>query len=337
MRDLVDVPAEAFAPPRPRDRLDSPEALRRARRRGFRKLWWALTLLALLAGAAAIPTHGRVLVGGTARRLGMPTEPNAAASVYLVMAARVRPLTMAEYLLGRADERAATAGDGSMDSSKSDAWAAALDSVGHPFVIASVAPDSAAQRAGVQPGDLLAGSGRDVADIERLTRDLGKGQSVNVRLLRHGVPVDTVLHPRVGDRADSELAGGMILSATPSESTPPPLDTGKVKGASAGLLLALADVDLLTAGSLGGGRVIAATGEVGPGGIVYGVAGYRQKVDAAVKAGAEVLLVSAADADEVRALAPASLRILGVSTVTQAVWELCGLGGTSAMCGNLPG
>jgi PDZ domain-containing protein len=301
-----------------------------------------VALLALLASAAAAPTHGRVLIGGSAHRLGMPSEPNAAPSIYLVMAARVRPLTMAEFLLGRSDERAATqpatteraatSGDGSMASAKNDAWAAALDSVRHPFVIASVTPGSPAERAGVLAGDLLAGTGDDLADIERLTRDLAKGHSVRLRLLRNGVPVDTVLHPEPGD---TDLAAGMILSATPAEMTPPALDTGKVKGASAGLLLALADVDLLTAGSLGGGLVIAATGEVGPGGVVYGVAGYRQKIEAAVKAGAEVLLVSAADADAVRAQSPASLRVIGVQTVTQAVWELCGLGGTSAMCGNL--
>jgi Lon-like protease len=273
-----------------------------------------------------------VLIGGSARRLTMPLEPNATPTAYLVMAARVRPLTMVEYLLGRSDERAATPGASSMGAAKRDAWAAALDSVGHPFVIASVTINSAAARAGVRAGDLLAGTGTDTADIDRLNRDLAQGHPVKVRLMRDGAPIDTTLRSEPGDH---DPAGGIILSSTPSEITPPPLGTGKVKGTSAGLLLALADVDLLTAGSLGGGHTVAATGEVTPNGTVSGVAGYRQKVAAAVSAGADVLLVAASDADDVRSMAPAALRVIGVQTVTQAVWELCALGGTSAVCGNV--
>ena len=98
-------------------------------------------------------------------------------------------------------------------------------------------------------------------------------------------------------------------------------DTGDLGGPSAGLAFALAATDVLTEGDLTGGRVVAATGELSPSGDVLPVGRVAEKARAAAGAGAEVLIVPAANADEAAAAAP-TLRVLGVSTYQEAIDQL---------------
>ena len=103
----------------------------------------------------------------------------------------------------------------------------------------------------------------------------------------------------------------------------PALSVGKVTGGSAGLVLALAYIDMLTAGDLTGHRLIAATGELGPGGSVDPVLGYDAKVTASSKAGATVFLMPRADVSVAQPYAPRNVRVIGVSSVDEAVQWLC--------------
>jgi Lon-like protease len=68
---------------------------------------------------------------------------------------------------------------------------------------------------------------------------------------------------------------------------------GTVGGPSAGMMFALAIYDVLTPGSLTGGRVIAGSGEITPTGDVLPIGGIAQKLPAAQRDGARLFLVAA--------------------------------------------
>uniref|UniRef100_UPI00389AE905 S16 family serine protease n=1 Tax=Streptomyces alkaliphilus TaxID=1472722 RepID=UPI00389AE905 len=99
-----------------------------------------------------------------------------------------------------------------------------------------------------------------------------------------------------------------------------------VGGPSAGLLFALGVVELLDGdgegGDLTGGRVIAGTGAIAPDGRVGSVGGVPLKTRAADRDGAEVFLVPSAECAEANRSAPDGLRVIPVSTLTDAVRAL---------------
>jgi PDZ domain-containing protein len=247
---------------------------------------------------------------------------------YLLMSARVRHVFFGEFLLGTTSDNAADPDPlESMGEAKVHGWRTALDAVGPTYLVDDTLPGSPAQRAGLRHGDVLSAVDQAPVSLEQVNADLDRGRTSHLRILRSGRPLDIDLVGPPG------LTGGMVLSGTATSQSPPPLSTGDVQGPSGGLVLALADVEMLTPGSLNGGRRIAATGEVDLLGDVVPVAGYRQKAEAAAKAGAEVFLVPMLDAAEVRRNAPPGLEIVGVATVSDAVRELCRRGGTSSACG----
>lgn len=303
--------------------------------------------LSLVGASLFLPTHGKMIIGGGAIPLALPAEPGATRPAqYLVLSARLRPRFVGEALLGRHADVAAGLEPGTMDTSKALAWSAALRAIGDPFVVADVDPGSAAARSGLKHGDVLADADGALFDLQAVADRLGTGASVRLRVLDSGVPRDVMLtavdphDPLAGLVLDGKPASvlpvpGSAASPSPWLDLQPDLGTSDVSGPSAGLLLGLADVDELTSGDLTGGKVVAATGEITAWGEVLGVGGYEQKIQAAVRKGADVILVPAADAEWVRRFAPADVRIIGVSTLVQAVWELCGLGGTSSLCGNV--
>ena len=87
-------------------------------------------------------------------------------------------------------------------------------------------------------------------------------------------------------------------------------------GSSLGLVLALALLDVLTPGSLTGGRHVAATGALDLTGRVGDVGGVREKARAAAAQGVGLLLAPAADvAEGERGARGTGLRVVGVDTV----------------------
>jgi PDZ domain-containing protein len=106
------------------------------------------------------------------------------------------------------------------------------------------------------------------------------------------------------------------------------IDTEDVGGPSAGLALTLGLLDLLTPGSLTGGETIATTGSIDPDGVVGEVGGVAQKAVAAERAGARLILVPEAEADDARRFA-GDLEVVGVSTLDDALEALAGIGGNA--------
>lgn len=104
------------------------------------------------------------------------------------------------------------------------------------------------------------------------------------------------------------------------------LNLADVGGPSAGLLFSLGIVDKLdgngSGGDLTGGRSIAGTGTIDADGKVGAVGGVALKTQAAQRDGASVFLVPAAECADAQSELPEGLRLIPVSSLTDAVNSL---------------
>jgi PDZ domain-containing protein len=88
------------------------------------------------------------------------------------------------------------------------------------------------------------------------------------------------------------------------------------------MMFALGIIDKLTPMNLTGGKFIAGTGEITASGQVEPIGGIQQKLVAARDAGATVFLTPAGNCSDTAGAVPAGLRIVKVSTLSQAVTDL---------------
>jgi PDZ domain-containing protein len=107
------------------------------------------------------------------------------------------------------------------------------------------------------------------------------------------------------------------------------INTANIGGPSAGLAMTLTMIDKLSRDSITGHRVIAATGTISVGGAVGDVGGVAQKTVAVQRAGASYFIVPEVEVATARAVARPGLRILGVTSLAQALKDLQRLGGAA--------
>jgi PDZ domain-containing protein len=89
-------------------------------------------------------------------------------------------------------------------------------------------------------------------------------------------------------------------------------------------------LDALTPGDLTGGVKVAATGTMSPTGDVGEIGGLKQKTIAVMRTGAKVFLVPESEKADAEAAAKGSdLKIVGVTTLDDALKELASLGGNA--------
>jgi PDZ domain-containing protein len=232
-----------------------------------------------------------------------------------------------------------------MTQSKSDAELAALDYLGYDVFDATGARvlevvDGSPAKDRLRPGDtIIAIDGVAVTTRDELTarlRTTTPGQSVGLRvensdgaardetivLASRPKPEETYGYIGVGldDRIRQKAQMPIELS----------IDSGRVGGDSAGLAFALSIIDELTAGELTGGHRIAVTGTIDPNGNVGPIGGIRQKVAAARKAKAQLMLVPEGDNyDEAVAKANGSIKIVPVADLKSALAALSEFGGNA--------
>ncbi len=217
-----------------------------------------------------------------------------------------------------------------MLDSQSAAIAAALAAAGIDVVtvhVAGVTPDAPADGVLRKGDEILAVNGAGVGstqDAVTTISGLSPGSRLNLTVRRHGtkqnVSVTTAKSP--DDPAQSRI--GVELS----DSFDPPF---KVKialgrdigGPSAGLMFSLGVYDLITPGSLTGGRYVAGTGTIEPAGNVGPIGGIQQKIAGAYANGASVFLVPADNCAEAGQSSIADkLDLVKVSTMDDAVHAL---------------
>lgn len=115
------------------------------------------------------------------------------------------------------------------------------------------------------------------------------------------------------------------------------ITTNYIGGPSAGLAMTLSLIDNLSRGSLTGHHTIAATGTIDQYGNVGDVGGVAQKTVAVANAGAQYFFVPQVEVATAKANAPAGLRIVGVTTLSQALRDLRKIGGAKPVPITRPG
>jgi Lon-like protease len=120
--------------------------------------------------------------------------------------------------------------------------------------------------------------------------------------------------------ADSEghTVVGVFLQASFDFPFKVSINAGDVGGPSAGMMFSLAVYDKLTPGALTGGASIAGTGTINSVGAVGPIGGIQQKLVGAKRGGATWFLAPAGNCYEVVGHVPDGLRVVKVSTFTQA-------------------
>ena len=105
------------------------------------------------------------------------------------------------------------------------------------------------------------------------------------------------------------------------------IDTSNIGGPSAGLAMTLTLIDRLSRGSLTGHQVVAATGTIDVHGVVGDVGGVAEKTVAVQRGGAKYFIVPQVEVATARSVAAPGLRIIGVTTLAQALSDLRSIGG----------
>lgn len=199
---------------------------------------------------------------------------------------------------------------------------------GRGLRVLNVARDGAAAGR-LEPGDVIvAAEGRPVRFEEDLAAALPPGGG-EVRLSVERGGGARRVRVAVAPAGDGGLGGLASLGLeTVSEGLRARLPVGvrfaatETAGPSAGLAFALEIIDRLDGvADLAGGRRVAVTGVVWPSGRVAPVGGVAQKVAAARRAGADLMLVPRENAAEAEAAA-GPLRVVPVATVAEAVRAL---------------
>jgi PDZ domain-containing protein len=100
------------------------------------------------------------------------------------------------------------------------------------------------------------------------------------------------------------------------------INLSDIGGPSAGLMFALGIIDKLSPDNLTGGRFIAGTGEIEPGGQIDPIGGIQQKMAGARAAGATVFLTPASNCPDTSGAVPAGLKLVKVTSLADAVNDL---------------
>ena len=213
-----------------------------------------------------------------------------------------------------------------MTGSQQTATAAALTELHIPYGTEVVVVQSEAgypAHGVLEAGDVItAVDGQPVTGASRLTALIAAhpaGRTLTVTIDRHGQTEQVA----VGTR---ESGGHPVMGVEIMEQYKFPFtvtfSVGDIGGPSAGMMFALGIIDKLTPMNLTGGKFIAGTGEIEASGKVDPIGGIQQKMVGARDAGATVFLTPATNCPDTKGAVPAGLRLVKVSTLSQAVTYL---------------
>ena len=238
----------------------------------------------------------------------------------------------AVYKKGETDETSHQESAVEMTSSQDSATAAALKALGVAYrtqvSVSEVAKDGASVGR-LEKGDvLLAVDGKSAADpthLVDLIRAITPGTRTELTIRRDGAEqkVAVTTKPATDDPKASRIGVGVALDFVFPFKVNVQLP-GTVGGPSAGMVFALTIYDVLTPGSLTGGKVIAGSGTIEPDGAVGPIGGIGQKLPAAQRDGARIFLVAADNcAEAVRShYDPDKMRLVKVSTLSEAIKDV---------------
>jgi Lon-like protease len=145
------------------------------------------------------------------------------------------------------------------------------------------------------------------------------GTTLQLQVLRKGQTLTIPL-------ASKSSGGNAVIGVQVQEQYKFPFNVritvGDIGGPSAGMMFSLGIIDVLTPMNLTGGKFIAGTGEITASGQVQPIGGIQQKMVGARNAGATVFLTPAGNCADTKGAVPSGLKIVKVSTLSQAVSDL---------------
>lgn len=216
-----------------------------------------------------------------------------------------------------------------MSSSQEIAVAAALDAAGVKFrtdlVVADVAEDGAAAKI-LKKGDVIrAVDGRSDPDPDVMVgwiRASKPGDRIVLTVVRDGKESKIPIITRPA--AEDPKTGRIGISSGSKYAFPFQVEIqlpDNIGGSSAGMIFALSIYDVLTPGSLTGGKSVAGTGEINADGIVGPIGGIAQKLAGAERDGAQLFLAPQENcAEAARANYDRDkLRVVRVHTLKEAI------------------
>ena len=213
-----------------------------------------------------------------------------------------------------------------MASSQEQATAAALTQLHIAYqtqveVVSTVAGYPASKS--LKAGDIIeAVNGKPVTGetaLSSVIKSYPTGTVLQIQVLRGG---KTLTLPVASKSSDGTPVIGVQVQQQYKFPFNVQITVGNIGGPSAGMMFALGIIDKLTTDNLTGGKFIAGTGEITPSGQVEPIGGIQQKLVAARSAGATVFLAPAGNCSDTAGAVPAGLRIVKVSTLSQAVSDL---------------
>lgn len=230
-----------------------------------------------------------------------------------------------------------------MVGSENNAEAAAYRYLGIPMTprVEDVDPSGPAEGT-LRDGDFITSiGGVPVADTTEVVDQVGAhrpGEKVDVALVRDGQETTTtVTLASSGPEGDPHKGRlGIIVGDAPSDGTDVQITVAPdVGGPSAGLVLAIAVVDVLKPGEQTGGRDVAGTGTIRPDGTVGPIGGIRHKIQAAADEGSTEFLVPAANCAEALQDPPGGITLIKVENLAGALEALeeVAAGGEPPTCG----
>lgn len=232
-----------------------------------------------------------------------------------------------------------------MEASQVEAASAALRHLGYDVAsegggarILEVLEDTPAE-GHLEVGDVIvAVSGEPVTSAEEAVdavRAHQVGDRIAVTVRRGGERVDVPIELAAGQDDPSTPQVGVLLRTDIELPVDIAIDAGSIGGPSAGLMFALAIIDLLGPDDLTGGAVVAGTGVIASDGAVGAVGGIQQKILGALRRGgdnrpASVFLVphreSSSNFDEARSTPVRDdILLIPVGTLDDAVAALLAL------------
>ena len=178
----------------------------------------------------------------------------------------------------------------------------------------------------LEAGDVLtAVDGKPVtgsADLRELISARPVGSEVRIAYERDGAPGEAVITTARPAGGEDRSIIGVLLVERPVYDFTIDITLQDVGGPSAGLMFALGIIDKLGPESITGGRYVAGTGEISADGTVGPIGGIPQKLVAARARGAEVFLVPEGNCDEALERVPDGLRLVKVTTLSDALASL---------------
>jgi len=213
-----------------------------------------------------------------------------------------------------------------MTSSQQTATAAALTQLHIPYQtvvsVVSTVPGYPASTV-LKAGDVIeAVDGKPVTDQTSLSSMITAhptGTVLTLEVLRAGKTLTVPV-------ASKASGGTAVIGVEVQEQYKFPftvsISVGDIGGGGAGMMFALGIIDKLTPDNLTGGKFIAGTGEITASGQVQPIGGIQQKMVGARSAGATIFLTPAGNCSDTTGAVPAGLRLVKVSTLSQAMSDL---------------